>query len=96
MIELNSLNTGKISEIKKGSVLVIQRKCDDPSKKYLVKVREVIGSGDEIEILLSKIKNDYFNWNMYRDGKSWVWRVWVLDGAINITSITNNINEFPR
>lgn len=80
-----------INKIQEGQLLVITRKqC---KTRILVKCA---GVTNENEVLLSKKKNDYFNFDMYMSGKSWVWRVWALPSDIKITSITNNINEFPR
>lgn len=88
---LSHLNAcGSIRDINAGDLLVIQRKSD--KRRILVKCAEVI---DGKEILISKKKNDYFIWDMYKAGESWVWRVWNL-GPIELTNITNNMNEFPR
>lgn len=89
-VEMNHCNLcNKIGDINVGDILVIKRKyC---GKKYIVQCK---GKTDS-EIILSKSKNDYFNFDMYYEGDSWVHRVWNL-GSIDITSITNNINEFPR
>lgn len=92
MIKLDRLNTiGNFSEIKKGQLLVIQRKQDN--RKILVKC---VDKTNENEIILSKGKNDYFNFDMYMEGKSWVWSVWSLPIDVEITSVTNNMMEFPR
>ena len=80
-----------IKNIKKGQLLVIQRKQDD--RRILVRCAD---KTNDNEVLLSKAKNDYFNFDMYMTGDSWVWRVWALPSDIEITAITNNINEFPR
>lgn len=80
-----------ISELEAGQLIVIQRRQD--KKRILVQVREIL-HGEEV--LLSKGKNDYFIFDMYKSGKSWVWRVWALPKDICITAITNNLNEFPR
>lgn len=80
-----------IRNIKKGQLLVITRKQD--KRRILVKCA---GITNENEVLLSKTKNDYFNFDMFMTGDSWVWRVWALPSDIEITSITNNIKEFPR
>ena len=84
-----------VSKIYNEDLLVIQRKYDD--RKILVKVAKVLNKnrpGKE-EILLGRSKNDYFIWNMYMDGTSWVKRVWRI-GQVELTNITNNMNEFPR
>lgn len=78
----------------KGDVIVIQRKQDDPERRILCKVKDVVNNGGGPEVILSG-KNDYFIWSMYEDGKSWVWRVWNI-GAVEITAITNTMNPFPR
>ena len=89
-VDLSFFNScATISDIRVGDTLIIQRKyC---GKKYIVQCK---GKTDS-EIILSKSKNDYFDFDMYFSGDSWVRRVWNL-GAIELTSITNNINEFPR
>ena len=84
-----------VKEIQDNDLIVIQRKEDD--RRILVRVVEVLNkrsNGDE-EILLGKNYNDYFIWSMYMDGSSWVKRVWVV-GKVELTNITNNMNEFPR
>jgi len=80
-----------IREIKSGQLIVIKRKQD--KRMILVKCHCVTNDN---EVLLSIGKNDYFNFDMYMKGKSWVWRVWALPAEVEITSITNNLNEFPR
>ena len=82
------------NSIKDGDLLVIQRKQD--KRKIIVKCKKVLmrKTGKE-EILLSQRHNDYFIWSMYLDGTSWIHRVWNL-GAVELTNITNNMNEFPR
>jgi hypothetical protein len=80
-----------IKDIRKGQLLVITRKQDD--RRILVKCA---GITNDNEVLLSKAKNDYFNFDMHMDGNSWVWRVWALPTDVEITNITNNANEFPR
>jgi hypothetical protein len=92
---LNHLNlVSDVSTIKSGNLLVIQRKKDN--RKIIVKCAYILnrGTGKE-EIILSKKNNDYFIWDMYIKGKSWVFKVWNL-GDVEITNITNNMNEFPR
>lgn len=84
-------STESISQIKKDQIMVIQRKQD--KRRILVKCA---GITNDNEVLLSKAKNDYFNFDMYMTGESWVWRVWALPTDIEITAITNNVNEFPR
>jgi len=80
-----------IKDIKKGQLLVITRK--ECKSRILVKCQ---GVTNDNEILLSLGKNDYFNFDMYTKGESWVWRVWALPDDIKITAITNNMIEFPR
>ena len=84
----------KFEDLKVGQLIVIQRKQD--KRKILCSVRELIKSGGRREVLLSQGKNDYFNWDMYQNGTGWVWRVWALPADVEITTITNNLNEFPR
>lgn len=92
IIDLNHLNiVESIKDIKKGQLIIIQRKID--KKKIIVLVKEVIKSQGEVVI---SGKNDYFNFDMYLDGSGWVHRVWALPDDVQITCITNNINEFPR
>lgn len=93
MIEFSSLNTAE-KPPKAGDVIVIQRKSDKPSDKIICRVREVVGTSISPEIILSA-SNDYFIWNMYKSGESWVWRVWNL-GPLNLTAITNTTRAFPR
>ena len=87
---LNHLNTvGSCLEIKVGDVLVIRRKqC---KRDIVVQCK----AKTDREIILSFAKNDYFNFDMYLDGSSWVFRVWNL-GPLMLTAITNNLTEFPR
>lgn len=91
-IQCSPLNAiDDISELSEGQLIIIQRKrC---KRKLLVQVKEIL-HGEEI--LLSRKRNDYFIWDMYRKGSSWVWRVWALPSDIEMTNITNNMNEFPR
>jgi hypothetical protein len=84
-------SVGSIRNIKKGQLLVITRKLD--KRRILVKCA---GITNDNEVLLSKAKNDYFNFDMFLTGESWVWRVWALPSDIEITAITNNLKEFPR
>ena len=89
---INALNTiSSIREIKAGQLIVIKRKQD--KRMILVKCQCITNDN---EVLLSVGKNDYFNFDMYMKGESWVWRVWALPSEVEITSITNNLNEFPR
>jgi len=90
---LNNCNAAIVPP-KAGDVIVIQRKVDKPEQQILCKVREVVGDPLNPEIILSA-KNDYFIWNMYMRGESWVCRVWNL-GPIKLTAITNTMQKFPR
>tara|TARA_R110000824_G_scaffold84040_1_gene209880 strand:+ start:579 stop:863 length:285 start_codon:yes stop_codon:yes gene_type:complete len=94
MFEFNSLNTTDRIP-KAGEFILINRKQDARDVRVLCKVKKVVyNENDSPEIILSN-HNDYFIWNMYKDGTSWVWRVWNL-GQISMNSATNNMNEFPR
>lgn len=91
---LSHLNTcSDFNEIKKGDLLVIQRKRD--KRRILVQAKELLRNDGQQEVVMSTAKNDYFNFGMYMAGESWVWRVWNL-GQVELTNITNNMNEFPR
>lgn len=70
---------------KAGDVLVIETK-KRKGKKVLCKVKDVVNGN---ELILNKSTNSFFNWDMFKLGESWVWRVWNL-GDIEITSSTNN------
>ena len=89
---LNHLNgCHSISDLRVGQLIVITRKqC---KSRILCRVK---GITRENEVILSNKKNDYFNFDMFMSGDSWVWRVWALDSDIKITAITNNLSEFPR
>lgn len=91
MLKLTSLEScdSKITNIKEGTLLVIG---DKYGSKKLFKVRGVKFGCDGAEVILSN-KNHYFNWDMYMQGKSWVWRVWILDDDIEMNSTTNNMNR---
>lgn len=83
------------NSINDGDLLVIQRKKD--KRNILVQCKKVLNrrsNGDE-EVLLSLRNNDYFIWSLFEKGESWVWRVWNL-GDVELTNVTNNMNEFPR
>lgn len=77
-----------------GDVLIINRKVDDFEKRILCKVVKVVQGSNSKEIIISS-RNDYFIWDMYMNGQSWVHRVWNL-GRVDITTITNTFKEFPR
>jgi hypothetical protein len=83
-----------VNSIKDGDLLVIQRKSD--KRNIIVQCKKILNrrSGNE-EVLISRGKNDYFIWSMYKNGESWVWRVWNL-GGVELTNITNTMNNFPR
>ena len=89
---LNHLNScDSIRELSVGQLIVITRKqC---KRRILCQVK---GITNDNEVILSNGRNDYFNFDMFKDGKSWVWRVWALDKDIELTAITNNLKEFPR
>lgn len=89
---LNHLNTCEsINQLSVGQLIVITRKrC---KSRILCQVK---GITNENEVILSNGRNDYFNFDMFKEGKSWVWRVWSLDKDIELTAITNNLKEFPR
>ena len=89
---LNHLNTcNSISDLRVGQLIVITiKRC---KSRILCQVKSIVNDN---EVVLSNGRNDYFNFDMFKSGKSWVWRVWALDSDIKITAITNNLNEFPR
>ena len=77
---------------KKGDAIVIETKRNK-GKKVVLKVSEVVVNSDgHFEVIISKRKNKYFNWNMYHAGDSWVWRVWNL-GEVQFTSTTNTMTS---
>lgn len=84
--ELNA--TAKTPKV--GDVLVIKTKRNK-NQMVMVVVKDIISQGGEVEIILQKCRNKYFNWNMYLDGTGWVWRVWNL-GQIKLTAGLNNTN----
>ena len=86
-ISLSSLNIS-MSVPKNGDTLIIRTKKSG-DKKILVKVKSVIKSDGDFEIILNKSTNSYFIWSMYCKGESWVSRVWNL-GDITHTASTNN------
>lgn len=91
MIEFNHLNMCE-SAPKSGDVLAIKTK-KSKDKIIMCQVKEVIGKGDGIEIILQKSTNSFFNWSMYNSGESWVWRVWNL-GDVQLTTSVSNMNNF--
>ena len=88
---LNHLNTCDFfKDVSVGDVLVIRRKQCKTDILVTCKAKT-----NDNEIVLSLKQNDYFNFDMYREGESWVWRVWNL-GQIKLTAITNTTTPFPR
>lgn len=92
MVELNTLNIASFRQLSVGQLIVIERKAD--KRKIVCQIHALIDAGGR-EVVLSG-KNDYFNWDMYEQGNSWVWRVWAMPKCVELTAITNNFNEFPR
>jgi hypothetical protein len=86
---LNHLNSC-VNPPSVGDVLVIETKRNK-GEKVLVVVKDVVKSGDGVEVIIQKGRNKYFNFDMYREGTGWVWRVWNL-GQIKLTSGLNNQN----
>lgn len=87
---LSNLNTAEYKNPPaKGDVLAITTKKTKP-EKILVQVKDVVNNGDGLEIILSR--NSFFNWDMFYEGQSWVWRVWNL-GPITLTTSVNNFNS---
>ncbi len=76
---------------KSGDTIVIETQRNK-GKKVILKVAEVVGYGDGAEVIVSKGKNKYFNWEMYQSGESWVWRVWNL-GEVQFTATTNTMTR---
>jgi hypothetical protein len=74
---------------KKGDILVIETKKTKP-KKILVKVDCVQLSEGYMEVCL--VGGQYFIFDIYERGESWVWRVWNL-GEIQLTNSVNNFNR---
>ncbi len=74
-----------------GDAIVIETKRNK-GKKIILRVAEVIYVDEHWEIIVSKGRNKYFNWNMYHAGKSWVWRVWNL-GEVQFTATTNTMTR---
>lgn len=86
---LSNLNATTVPP-KTGDVLVIATKRNK-GEKAMVVVKDILNHGDGIEVILQKGRNKYFNWNMYLDGSSWVYKCWNL-GSIKLTSGLNNTN----
>lgn len=77
---------------KVGDAIVIETKRNKGSK-IVLRVAEVVEMNNgHLEIIISKGKNKYFNWNMYHAGESWVWRVWNL-GEVQFTATTNTMTR---
>ena len=76
---------------RKGDAIVIETKRNK-GKKVILKVAEVVDCGDGVEVIVSKGQNKYFNWDMYRSGDSWVWRVWNI-GEVQFTATTNTMTR---
>lgn len=83
-----------IAPPKSGDVLVIATKRNK-NEKVIVVAKDVLNHSDGVEVILQKGRNKYFNWNMYLDGSSWVWRVWNL-GRIKLTAGLNNTNSLDE
>lgn len=86
-VRIDELNTAD-GIPKKGDILIIKTK-KSKNKKILCKVKDIVNGN---ELILNKATNSFFNWDMYRAGESWVWRVWNL-GDIEITSSTNSMKS---
>lgn len=86
---LNHLNLC-VNPPKVGDVLVIETKRNK-GEKALVVTKDVLFHNDGAEIIIQKGRNKYFNFDMYLEGTSWVYRVWNL-GQIKLTSGLNNQN----
>lgn len=87
---LTHLNIAK-NPPRKDDIIIIETKRNK-GKKVILKVYDIVKSGDGTEIIVSKGKNKYFNWGMYWAGDSWVWRVWNL-GEIQFTATTNTMTR---
>ncbi len=84
------LNLAEIAP-KAGDAIVIETKRNK-GNKIILRIAEVVDCGDGKELIISKGKNKYFNWNMYRAGESWVWRVWNI-GEVQFTATTNTMTR---
>lgn len=78
----------------KGDVLVIET-TRNKGVKILVSVKDVVVTTECAEVILQKGKNKFFNYSMYEDGNSWVWKIWNL-GNIKLTSGLNNQNSMDE
>lgn len=86
-VKIDDLNTTNEMP-KKGDLLIIKTK-KSKDKKIICKVKDIVS---ENELILNKATNSFFNWDMYKSGESWVWRVWNL-GDIELTSSTNSMKS---
>ena len=84
------LNTAQ-NPPKVGDAIVIETKRNK-GNKIILRVAGVVDYGDGKELIISKGRNKYFNWNMYHAGESWVWRVWNL-GEVQFTATTNTMTK---
>ncbi len=74
------------NDIQEDSIVIIR---DDSGLNKLFRVRKVKISEDGVEIILSS-RNKFFNFEMYKNGKSWVRGVWVIEGEVLMNATTNN------
>jgi hypothetical protein len=86
----NHLNTEQ-EPPKEGDAIIIETKRNK-GNKIVLRVAEVVDCGDGTELIVSKGRNKYFNWNMYLSGESWVWRVWNI-GQVQFTATTNSMTR---
>lgn len=87
-MELTILNATESKKPQKGDLLVIETK-KSKGKKIAVMVKDVV---NDDEVILQKSTNSYFIWSLYKNGESWVWRVWNL-GKVTPTTSVNNMNQ---
>lgn len=62
----------KINDVKKGSIILINRKLQPKEEIEIYKVQDIITSNDGLEVILQNKHNIFFNLNMYLQGISWV------------------------
>lgn len=74
---------------KKGDTIVIETKRNK-GRKVILTVDEIVRMDGCVEVIIQSKRNKYFNWDMYKNGESWVWRVWNL-GQITFTASTNTM-----
>lgn len=91
MVRLDHTNMAELAP-KVGDTLVILTKRSG-EKKIMCHVKDVINNGDGAEVILQKSTNSFFNWELYLNGESWVWRVWNL-GQIQLTTSSNSMEKF--